>query len=240
VTIVRSQTIASSGRNLSSANVLFANAVSSGDSIIFHVMAWRTGGVSVTNVQDNWNAGNYTLAIQSTRGGGSTDAGVASFYKVNISTGAGASTYRVSVNFAAQHGGVSLAALDYSGIGDYSTAGGAASGAAGSGSSSPTAPVVTSTAGSVLFSAACVAKSTGGFRSSMAGSFVFIQGVDTGAGGQIGAFGEYITSSLDAQAIFRCVSTEAWAINSLAFVASTTAGTAGVVNPWVLCLGGVQ
>lgn len=216
--LTRVQTISSTGRNLSSLNLLLASAVSSGDSIIANLAINRGGGLTLTAVVDNKNDGNYSTAFVSTLA--STAHNSAEYYKLNVSSGAGASTYRVSVNFAAQHTGINYYLTHYTGQAlEFSTV------ALASGNSSNHSPGAITCGGTpVLFHAGTQTPSSAvTWRSTMAGGFVVVDSKG-GTGDEASMLGEYITSSATVTPTFHTDNAKAFTAWATAYAAFTGGG----------------
>ena len=103
--MARIQVSTGSGGVQSTHSLVFGSAVSSGNSL-FACYSYRTGlGISSKaemTVSDNVNAGNWSSLVEMDLTNGLGE-GVSIVYKLNISSGAAASTYRVSFDSPSTH-----------------------------------------------------------------------------------------------------------------------------------------
>lgn len=237
--ITRVNTANATGANVSSLNALLSSgAVTAGNGIVLHYSGEAfPGGTSPTfDVTDNINTGAYSTAAVSTQSGvGSGGMGIQ--YRLNISSGAVISTYRVGFAALSQIGFLSLNVYEYSGIGSFDKAG-ASSGV----SSSPTGPVLSAANANSLWSAVggTFTASTASMRSTGLPTGMTIIIVDPTSQNQLLGSGELIISSLSltAQPTFRLPASTVWVAQTAIF-APAVAG-AGTLSPWTMGLLGMQ
>lgn len=218
---------------VSSANVLFSSAVTAGNLIVAHGASFNTG-ITIANIVDNKNTGNYTQGSLSTMVS-DTAAHLMLAYKLNISSGAGASTYRVSINLSGAGGNVSLGAFEYSG-GPF-TAGSTAS--SNGTSSSPRTIAVTASSTPVLIVTSAIVNSTAQFNPSINTGTWRIT-VDTANVAQIMAIADSTNSSLTQQPTFGLNTSTRWLANALVFTGQGVAAGGATLQPWAMAMGGVQ
>lgn len=220
-----SQFVTGTALNVSSLNTVFSSAVSSGSLISVKIGYFAgSAGAGFSNVVDNVNANNYTVAINSTMSNASdTKAHIISAYKAGISSGVvGGSTYRVSVNSSALGGQISICAMQFTGgawlVGSTAT---------GQGTSSSPAPGATTASSSpALWVAGAVHNSTSVFNSTInTGAFVAI--VDPTNANQVLCVGYSTNSSLTQNPTFGMTSSTRWTAASIIF---TGLGSGGAVT----------
>jgi len=207
---------------VSSGNVLFSSAVSSGSLIVAHGGYFRTAGSAFTSVTDNVNANNYTVGCDSTMSNASDTAAHALIaYKAGISSGVGgASTYRVSINFSGTPS-FSLCAAQYTGgawtVGSTKSANGTSSSPAPGSFSASSTPVV--------FVASAIHNSTTTFNSTINGVFWRATADPTNAN-QIIVFGDSTNSSLTQNPTFGMSASTRWLSNGMVFMGLGGGGAA--------------
>lgn len=219
-----SQFITGTASAVSSLNVVFSSAVSSGSLIVAHCGHFRTGGThGVTNVLDNVNANNYTISHNSTMSNASdTGAHALIAYKLGASSGAAASTYRVSINLADAGSAISLGAFEYTGgpwqAGSTATANGT--------SSSPAPGATTGSSTPLLFVASAIYNSAGTLFNSTINTGAWRTTIDAANANQVIAIADSTNSSLTQNPTFGLTTSTRWLANSIIF---TGAGGGGAV-----------
>lgn len=209
---------------VSSGNVVFSSAVSSGSLIVTHVGYFRSGTPTFQTVVDNVNAGNYTVPIDSTMSNAAdSNAHHIIAYKAGISSGVvGGSTYRVSANY---NGSVnfSMAALQYTGgpwtAGSTSVANGT--------SSSPAPGATTGSSTPLLFVASALHNSTGTFNSTI-NTGAWRVTVDPTNVNQVMVVGDSTNSSLTQNPTFGMNTSTRWIAASVIFMGLGGGGGATV------------
>lgn len=182
-----SQYITGNAAGVSSLNVVLSSAVSSGNSLMCFVGYFRTpGGGSYSTIADNVHTNGFTLRGHSTMSNASdTGAHLLLSDRLNISSGAGASTYRVRVEFTGGAASPSMYVGEYGG-GPYVFS--QVVGANGN-SSGPAGGAATSTgaaASQALFVSGAIHNSTSQFASTATGgNAVYVVTVDPTNSGQI-------------------------------------------------------
>jgi hypothetical protein len=226
-----SQGIGATAGGVSSANLLFSSAVAVGDSIIVHLAANNSSGA--ITVVDNVNANNYTQAVKSTLVT-STNTVMQTFYKLAVSSGAAASTYRVSMNFGASLGyGAWIGA--YTNLATVSSVANSSQGT----STRVQPPSVTSSAASVLFTYIATYDDLNNFASTAVQGGTFRSLQDNANTNQTLIVGDVITSSVTVQPGFS-KGAGGWVCHIAAFVASTSGAAAALLNPFKFTFMGVQ
>lgn len=208
-----SQFVTATATAVSSLNVLFSSAVSSGSLIVAHVGSFNAGAVSFTNVLDNVNANNYTIGCLSTMTSDTVVHAIIA-YKAGISSGAAASTYRVSANYSAAMNNFSLAAFEYTGggwtVGSTKSANGT--------SSSPSPGAATASSTPVLFVMSAVYNSAGTLFNSTINTGVWRVTVDAGNVNQVLAIADSTNSSLTQSPTFGLTTSTRWLSNAMIFM----------------------
>ena len=203
----------------SSGNVVFSSAVSSGSLIVAHVGYFNVGTATFSNILDNVNANNYTIGCNSTMSGaGDTAAHAIIGYKTNISSGAIASTYRISANYSANVN-FSMGAAQYTG-GPF-TAGSTKS--ANGTSSSPAPGAFAGSSTPLVFVASGVQNSTGTFNSTI-NTGAWRATVDPTNVNQVLVFGDSTNSSLTQNPTFGMNTSTRWLVNSMVFMGLGSGG----------------
>ncbi len=180
--VTLSQFAVGTGVNVSSVNVVFSSAVTAGNSImVAHAYFRSVAGAVFSTLADPVNTAAYVSRIFSTMSNASDTAAHVLFHdKLNISSGRGASTYRISVDYANQSG-VSVVAMEWAGgpftFGSTASANGTSTGPAGGALTASSTPV--------LFLSGAVVNSTAQFRSTVFGTGNWVTTSDTGNAGQI-------------------------------------------------------
>lgn len=233
-----SQFVTATALNVSSLNVVFSSAVSSGNLIVAHVGYFNLGSVGFTSIVDNVNANNYTIGCNSTMSGaGDTGAHAIIGYKAGISSGkATGSTYRVSVNFAAALN-CSMAALEYSGgpwtVGSTKSANGT--------SSSPSPGSMTASSTPVLFVMNAIYNASGTLFNSTINTGAFRVTVDPSNANQVICVADSTNSSLTQAPTFGLTTSTRWLSNAMIFMGTGAGGgAAAVIQAWSMSMGGVQ
>src|SRR4051812_33103112 len=100
--IARSQFVTATAASVSSLSAVFSSAISSANSLVVVSGVFHTVGQAgvFSTLVDNVNAGGFTSRIFSTMTS-DTAAHLLIHDKLNISSGAGASTYRVELKYTA-------------------------------------------------------------------------------------------------------------------------------------------
>lgn len=221
-----SQFVSATFNGASSGNVLFSSAVSSLSLIVAHVGAFQIGGATFTSVVDNKNANNYTVGCNSTMSNAADTAAHAIIaYKAGISSGAIASTYRVSANFS----GVSnwsMAACEYTGgawtVGSTKSANGT--------SSSPSPGSATASSTPVLFVMNAIYNSAGTLFNSTINTGAWRVTVDAANANQVLAIADSTNSSLTQAPTFGLTTSTRWLSNAMIFMGL---GAGSAVRPFV-------
>lgn len=172
--IARSQFVGATGNAVSSLSAVFSSAVSSGSLIVVHGCYWHAGGITLSTISDNVN-GAYTRRIYSTMSNASdTVVHLSCHDSLNISSGRGASTYRVQITLSAsaQPG---FCAVEYTGgpfvFGSTISANGTSSG--------PAAGALTASSTPTLFVSGSVHNSVGiAYRSTGLNGSTYVTTVD--------------------------------------------------------------
>src|SRR5262249_7664879 len=113
--IARSQFVTATGASVSSLSAVFSSAVSSGNLILVWGSYFNLGTATFSTVTDNVNNAGFTARMLSTMSNASdTNVHLLLHEKLNISSGAAASTYRISYNLTAS-GNPTFYAVEYSG-----------------------------------------------------------------------------------------------------------------------------
>lgn len=212
--INRIQSITGSATGTSSLNVLFASAVTAGNLIVAHAAKWALNVVNsnIVSAVDGVNNGNYTAACLSTMAS-DTNAQAALFYKLNISSGAGASTYRVSLNSGGGLGDKAFCAIEYSGGPFVAGSTGSSNGT----SSSPRGPALTASSTPALFVMNATENSTGVFSDTVSiGTWVTTLNPDNTTG-QILYMAESTQATLTEQLTASLSLSTRWVANSMVF-----------------------
>lgn len=230
-----SQFITGTVSNVSSVNVLFSSAVSSGSLMVADLAWFHTGAAAalLSAVVDNVNANNYTVGCNSTMVS-DTAASAVLAYKINASSGAGASTYRVSFNMTLA-ANLSVAARQYTG-GPFTVGSTASSNGT---SSSPRVVAVTASSTPVLIVMNAIINSTAQFNPSV-NTGTWRTTIDTGNVNQIFAIADSTNSSLTQQPTFGLTTSTRWLANALVFTGLGAGSGAATLQSWALAMGGVQ
>ena|ERR1041384_7445762 len=168
--INRSQFITASATGTSSLNAVFSSAVTVGNLIVVHASKWASNvaNSNIASALDNVNNGNYTVGCLSTMVS-DTQAQCALFYKLNISSGGAASTFRVSLNSSGGAGDKALCAVEYSG-GPFAAG---STGSSNGTSTTPRGPSLTASSSPALFVMSATVNSTAIFRDTVtAGTWI--------------------------------------------------------------------
>ena len=234
--IDRDQFITGNVNAASSFNVLLSSAVSSGGLIVAHGAVWTNNLLNTHpgTVTDNVNAGAYSTGCESTM---ASDTQVISFihYKLNISSGAGANTYRVSFNSSAASANRSGCVIVYTGGPFVAGSTGSSNGT----SSSPRPPLLTQSSNPALFVTNAVHNSTTTFNSAISiGTFVTT--VDPTNANQILCVAESTNSQSGQQPTFGMNTSTRWGCNMMIFTGLGGGGAAAIGEPWRGCLMGIQ
>jgi hypothetical protein len=228
-----SQFVTGTFNSASSGNVLFSSAVSSLSLIVAHIANFFTGVATFTNVIDNVNANAYTVGCQSTMASDTIVHGYIA-YKAGISSGAAASTYRVSVNFSAANNW-SMGAVEYTGgawtVGSTKSANGT--------SSSPSPGAVTASSTPVLIVMNAMYNSAGTLFNSTINTGAWRVTVDAGNVNQVLAIADSTNSSLTQSPTFGLTTSTRWLTNAMIFMGLGSGGAAAVRNPFTFTLTGV-
>lgn len=230
-----SQFVSGTFNGVSSGNVLFSSAVSVTSLIVAHVGAFQVGGATFTSVVDNKNANNYTVGCNSTMSNAADTAAHAIIaYKAGISSGAIASTYRVSANFS----GVSnwsMGALEYTGgawtVGSTASANGT--------SSSPASGAITASSTPVLVVMSAIYNSVGTLFNSTINTGAWRVTVDPTNANQVLAIADSTNSSLTQNPTFGLTTSTRWLTNAMIFMGLGSGGAAAPRRPETFTLTGV-
>lgn len=223
------QFVTGSVTSATSINVVFSSAVSSGSLIaVWHSQWGSVANHHFASALDNVNAGNYSVGRLSTFAG-DTSLQVVIAYKLNISSGAGASTYRVSVNSSGANGDRSLIAGVFTG-GPF-TAG--SSGSSQGQSSTPRGPSLTASSTPPLFLAAASHVSSNAFNNTISPG-VFVEQLNpNNATGQILIAGYSTGATLSQQLTFGLSSgASSWVANDIVFMGLGAGGGAATPIYW--------
>lgn len=233
----RDQFVTASGTGISSASAVFSSAVSSGSLLIAINAYFNTGALTLSTVTDNINNAGFVARMLSTMVS-DTVAHLVMHDKVTISSGAAASTYRISVNYS---GGVnaSLYAVLYKG----STFTFGSTGSSNGTSTGPRGPIQTASSTPVLFVGAAMHNSTAVFGSTVdSGSpqATYITTVDPTNASQILNLVQSTGSSLSQQLGHSMTSSTRWLAGCLLYTGQTAAAGSATGSPWTFTMTGVQ
>jgi hypothetical protein len=238
--IDRSQFITASATGTSSLNAVFSSAITVGNLIVVHASKWanNVANSNIASILDNQHTATYTNGCLSTMTS-DTQAQCALFYKLSVSSGGAASTYRVSLNSSGGVGDKAFCAVEYSG-GPFTVG---STGSSNGTSTSPRGPSLTASSTPALFVMSATENSSAVFRDTVtAGTWVTTLNPNN-ATGQILFVSESTGSSLTQQltAGFSNVSTR-WVAVSMVFkgLGSGGGGAAATGAPWTFCMTGCQ
>lgn len=234
--IALSQFITGTVASASSLNVLFSSAVSSGQAIVVLTGHFASGN-TVSTVLDNVNNAGYNRRIYSTMSNAAdTNAHLLIHDKLNISSGAGASTYRVSVNLSAGSA-LTMCASAWSGgpftFGSTASTNGTSTG--------PQAGALTASSTPVLFVCGAVHNSTAVFNSTVGagGPHVFMTTADPTNANQILNVIYSLDSSLQQNPMHSMTTSTRWLAGHVLYLGLGSGGAAAVANPWQMGLMGM-
>jgi hypothetical protein len=232
----RSQFVTVTGASLSSASAVFSSAVSTG-SLLAVLQAYFNGGaLTFSTVTDNVNNAGFVLGLLSTNAA-STAEHVIHHYKLNLSSGRAASTYRVSINYS---GAVDLSfcALEYTGGGTISFG---STGSSAGNSTGPRGPQLTAGATPFLqLGGATVSAAPSGCNSTVVGTGAFVTTVNVANSmGQTLNVIQSTGSSLAQQLTHSISVASNWVAGTVLYTGTVTGGAA-TGSPWTMCMMGVQ
>lgn len=236
--INRSQSITATALSVSSGSAVFANAVTAGNAIVTVLGITRTGaGANLSTITDNINNAGFAGRILSTM---TSDTGVQLFMhdKLNISSGAGASTYRVSFNFSAS-ANYGFCALEYSG-GPFTFG---STGSSNGTSTGPRGPTLTASSTPALFVSGAVHNSTSVFASTTAPAgnpYTHVTTVDPTNANQVVNVIQSTHSSLAQQLTHSMTSSTRWLAATVLYLGLGGAAPASLKRLWRMATLGVQ
>lgn len=235
--IALNQFITGTASNVSSANVLFSSAVSSGNSvIILHAYTKNAGAFSTC--LDPVNAAGYTQRAFSTMSNAAdTNAHALIHDKLNISSGRGASTYRVSFNYTAACS-PGICAMEWSGgplvFGSTVSANGTSTG--------PQAGALTASSTPLLHLSVGIHNSAGSLFNSTVGAggpHVYLTTVDPSNANQVCNVIYSLDSSLTQNLMHSMNTSTRWLSAAVVYTGLGSGGGAAVINPWQMGLMGM-
>ena len=224
-------------------SAVFGSAVTAGNLLLaFAAHNLVTGTVPQVetdwSVTDNINTGEWsTLSSQAICGLSTSPIALFARYRLSVSSGAGASTLRVSFNSpSTKTGQTAIALLEYSGISSLALA----ISTTVNGSNASLGGNVSS--GGVLFvTAGTIRSANSTIRSTMAGGYLIELQVDSGSTfSRCLAVADLITSSLGTTGVFHKPASTDWSVMTVAFENSTVAPGTRVIDQGRLLMFGVQ
>jgi len=231
------QFVSATASAASSLSAVFSSAVSAGSLLIAVNAYFNTGALTLSTVTDNINAASFTARMLSTMAS-DTVAHLVMHDKVVLSSGAAASTYRISVNYS---GGVnaSLFAVLYKG----STFTFGSTGSSNGTSTGPQGPVQTASSSPALFVSAAINNSTGVFASTVGGGSpqaTYVTTIDPTNLHQVLNIIQSTGSSLSQALMHSMTSSTRWLAGCLMYTGQTAAAGGTVFRPDVFTMLGVQ
>jgi hypothetical protein len=230
----RSQFVTATGNTVSSLSAVFSSAVSSGSLILVVNAYFRSAGQTFTTVTDNVITAGFVNRINSTMAS-DTQAGIRVHEKINISSGRGASTYRISVNYNTGTN-ISLFAGEFTG-GPFTFG---STGSSNGTSTGPRGPVQTASSTPVLFVGAAMHNSTVVFGSTALSQATYVTTVDPTNANQVLNLIQSTGSSLSQQITHSMASSTRWLAGCLLYTGTTVAAGGGVRNPERFTMLGMQ
>ena len=234
------QFITGTASAVSSLNVLFSSAVSSGQSMTVLTGMFSNPGV-LNTVVDNVNAGAaFTARVNSTMSNASdTQAHLLMHDKLNLSSGAAASTYRVSVNLT-NTVNISVYAATWDGgpftFGSTASANGTSSG--------PQAGSQTASSTPTLFVCGAIHNGSGTLFNSTVGAGgpqTYSTTVNPTNSNQVLNVIYSTNSSLTQNPMHSMNVSTRWLAAGVVYMGLGSGGGAtAVVNPWQMCMTGIQ
>jgi hypothetical protein len=237
--INRSQFVTATGAAVSSLSMVFANAVSSGNSIVVVAGSFSgAGSVDLSTVNDNVITAGFTQRVFSTMSDVADTSARLRFYdKLNISSGRGASTYRVNSSVTGNMN-LSFCAIEYSGgpftFGSTVSANGTSTG--------PLAGNLTASSTPFVIISGAIVNSTAQFASTALGGATYITTIDVANAAQI----TNIVDSTDNSSFVKNIghsmtASTRWLAGSVVYVGlGSGGGGAAILSPWAMCMMGVQ
>lgn len=234
--IARSQFISATAGAVSSISALFSSAVTAGNLIVVLTSHFHAAGSAFSTVTDNVNNAGFTSRLLSTALTPDSNTYLTVHDKLNISSGAIASTYRISVNWAAGSD-VSVGAMEYSG-GPWTFG---STGSSNGTSSGPRGPIQTASSTPVLFVSGALVQGVSLFVSTASGGGVWITTVNNAnSGGQVLNLIEGTGSSLSQQITHSLNVSTRWLAATVLYTGQTVAGGAAIGQPWQFTMLGMQ
>lgn len=234
-----SQFVSGTGSAISSISGVFSSAVSSGSLIVVVHGFFKTGAGVFSTITDNVNTAGFNQRMWSTMVS-DTSCMLLIHDKLNISSGAAASTYRVSLNYTgAGNPSLSWCALEYR-AGTFTFG---SSGSSQGTSTGPRGPVLTASSTPLLIVGGAVVNSTSLFASTVAAATAgqtWITTVDPTNANQIVNVIQSTGSSLTQQLTHSMTSSTRWLAGSVLYTGQTSAGGAATGAPHWFMLTGVQ
>lgn len=235
INLVQSMTAFAS--NATSLSQVFTGVVSSGNLItVVHGMWHGANTNTFSTITDNVNNAGFTRRIFSTMSNASdTVVHLGVYDKLNISSGAGASTYRINLAMTG------IASITFCGIewsGGPFTFG--STGSSNGTSTGPRGPIQTASSTPALFVSGAVVLSTAQFRSTVVGVGTWLTTIDTGNTAQILNVAYSTHSSLTQQLTHAMTASTRWLAGTVLYLGLGSGGAAATRHPWQLCMGGVQ
>lgn len=236
--IDQAQFITGSVQAASSMNVVLTGAVTAGNSIVVAFSGWGNVANHVFgSIVDNVNANAYTVGCLSTLAT-DTNAQCVTAYKLNISSGAGGSTYRVSANSAGGVADMSVTVSEFSG-GPFTV--GSTGSSNNAGSSLARGPALTASSTPVLFFANATHTDTNAFKSTINTGVMIALLNPANNTGQILISGYSTNSSLTQQPTFSLSSgTSPWVANDMVFMGLGAGGVTATNRRWRMGVMGTQ
>lgn len=233
--IDRSQFVSATGNNVSSLSAVFSSLVTSGSLLVIFNAFFHNAGQTFTTVTDNVVAAGFTARANSTMVSDTT-ANLLCHEKLNLSSGAAASTYRISVNYSA---GVNTSVWAGQYTGGTFTFG--STGSSNGTSSSPRGPVQTASSTPVLFVSGAIHNSAGTlFATTAATPSIYVTTVDAANANQVINVIESTNSSLSQQPTHSLTTSTRWLAVTVMYTGQTVAGGAATGQPWHFTMLGVQ
>lgn len=229
------QSVTVTGNAVSSISLVFANAVSSGSAIIIAHGYFASAG-QLSTLTDNINNAGYAGRCFSTMSNAAdTQVHVLLHDKLNISSGAGASTYRVSLNYTG-NAHPSICAMEFSG-GPFTFG---STGSSNGTSTSARGPILTASSSPLLIVSGAVNNSTGVFRSTVVGVGTYLATVDPTNANQILNVVYSTHSSLTQQLTHGLTASTRWCAAEALYTCLGSGGAITVISPWRMSMMGVQ
>lgn len=233
-----SQFVSVTGGPVSSVSAVFSSAVSTGQHLIAVQAFFNTGAVTFSTITDNVNNAGFVARINSTLVGSTADH-VRIHDKLNLSSGAAASTYRLSANYSGNVG-VSLCGLIYekSGIGNSSFG---STGSSNGTSTGPRGPSMTASTSPCLFVSGATVSAVNAFVSTASASATWITTIDNPNANQPLNVIHSTNATLTQQPTHSLNASIGWVAGTVVYVGSQDGGGGGAIGRmWHMCMMGVQ